>query len=220
MKRSLPKWMCQVPKSGTGTIDLPWMALPDTCKVTYSHNEKDCSILCSQITSTLPSVIGFDMEWVPSRKKQSENKTAVIQICTQPNKDCFVFHIAKIGGIPVMLKTLIENKNIVKTGIGVGRDLWKLYKDFDIDWRATQNSCVDLSELAKALSIFPDTGSNWSLQALTKRILAKSLSKSKTLQLGNWDAFPLNSDQIQYAALDAYISLCLYETLHKQKCRS
>ena len=204
------------------TDDLPMMMLPDSCRTIYSHDEKDCSVLCSQISASLPAVIGFDMEWLPSRKKGHENKTAVIQICTatQPNKQCFVFHIYKMGGLPLMLRRLIENENIMKTGIGVSADLWKLHRDFNINWRLTQASYVDLNELAKSLSYFPDIGHNWSLKGLTKHFCHKMLSKSQSLQLSNWEIFPLDQDQIHYAALDVYVSLYLYEILSAKKFAS
>jgi len=193
------------------------MTLPNSCKVIYSHEEKDCSILCSQISASMPVVIGFDMEWVPSRKKNCENKTAVIQICTQPNKECFVFHISKMRKLPLMLRKVIENENILKTGIGISGDLWKLHRDFDINWRSTQTSYCDLNELAKSMSLFPDIGQNWSLQNLTKQFCHKTLSKSQSLQLSDWKTFPLDKNQIHYSALDAYVSLFLYEILQAKK---
>ena len=216
MKRNLPKWMLQVYNS-TSASTLPIMKIPESCKVVYSHDEGDCCIICSQILATMPSVIGFDMEWVPFTKASQGNKTAVIQICTEPNNDCFVFHISKMGGLPSMLRTIVESETILKTGIGVGGDLWKLHRDFNVNWRSTQKSFIDLNDLAKSMSVIPTSGSNWSLQALTEYIFQQTISKSRSLQLSNWESFPLSSNQIHYAALDAYLSLTIYKFLRKKK---
>ena len=209
MKRTLEKWMSQASKS----IKFSYLKLPNTPKIIYSHNSLDCSVACAQLRETLtyPAVIGFDTEWVPSRKKNHENKTSVIQICTQPNKQCYVFQISEMNGIPNKLMEIIEDINVTKTGVGIENDLSKLYQDFNIDQISLGKSHIDLSNMAKSLSI--SCQKNWSLRRLTETLLEKTIQKSKSLQLSNWEDFPLSDSQLQYAALDAYASLILYEEL-------
>ena len=38
-----------------------------------------------------------------------------------------------------------------------------------------------------------------------------SIEKDQTLRTGNWEAWPLTAEQQQYASLDAYASLLLYQ---------
>ena len=38
-----------------------------------------------------------------------------------------------------------------------------------------------------------------------------SIEKDQTLRTGNWERWPLNAEQQQYAALDAYASLLIYQ---------
>ena len=212
MKRSLPSWMSKTPKH----IELPRLSLPNSCRVIYSHDSKDCSILCSEIMREKPEVVGFDMEWLPARKVMPQNKTAVIQICTKPNWDCYIFHISKMRLLPSTLQQIIEDVNIIKTGIGIDQDMWKLHADYDTNRASTLFSLVDLNKFAQSLNIYPDQGSKWSLSALALHLFKKTLVKDK-VQMSNWEQFPLTEEQINYAALDAYVGLLIYDELQLKK---
>nr|XP_004225815.1 Werner syndrome ATP-dependent helicase homolog isoform X1 [Ciona intestinalis] len=212
MKRTLPLWMS---KSGKNQIcsALPNLTLPNTCKLIYSHDVNDCSILCDELQSTLApsSVIGFDIEWPVSYIKGKRDITATIQIC--PNKkQCFVFQVSKMGMIPSPLKKLIESTEIKKTGVNVIGDMWKLHRDFNIfpDHSLMSQSYIELSHFASSTI---NSSQGWSLQRLCQYFLKSDLSKEKNIRSGDWATFPLSEDQLYYAALDAYASLLVYESI-------
>ena len=54
---------------------------------------------------------------------------------------------------------------------------------------------------------------------LTERVLNARLFKNKTIRCGNWENFPLSDAQLNYAALDAFASLRIYEELMKLPVR-
>lgn len=197
--------------------NFPYLTLPKIPKVIYCSDAQSCSHICTKILEDLvyPTAVGFDMEWRPNQKKFIENKTAVIQICTQPEKQCYVFHVSKMNSMPSMLKKLIENPDITKTGVGIQQDLRKLHQDFDFDLSAMRKSHTDLNIFAKSLS-FKNKG-NWSMRTLTETLLNKTIDKSSSLQRSNWEQYPLTEKQLEYAALDAYVGLILYEDLLKKK---
>ena len=51
---------------------------------------------------------------------------------------------------------------------------------------------------------------NWPA-GLAEAALRVSIEKDQTLRTGNWEAWPLTAEQQQYASLDAYASLLLYQ---------
>ncbi|CAK8696088.1 unnamed protein product [Clavelina lepadiformis] len=218
-KRMLPPWMNREIQFGTDYSEeqvLPVMKLPQSCEVIYSHNEKDCSLLCAELSKSmkLPSVVGFDTEWKPSYTSGRENKIAIVQLCPSLDR-CYIFQVSKMGFIPKPLQDLVQSSQITKVGMSISSDLWKLYRDYDIDHRFTLSSSLDLGELAKSLSILSDK--KWGLQSLTKRLFNMDIDKSQKIRTGNWEDFPLTCEQLNYAALDAYASLFIYEHLQKLK---
>jgi ribonuclease D len=97
------------------------------------------------------------------------------------------------------LVEILENPEIIKTGVAVKDDLHNLKKIEELNPAGFE----DLAQLAQSLKI-EQTG----LRNLTAIFFKQRLSKSS--QLSNWQKRPLTSSQINYAATDAWISRELY----------
>ncbi|KAM7511845.1 hypothetical protein LguiB_010720 [Lonicera macranthoides] len=152
------------------------------------------------------AVLGFDIEWKPTfRRGIPPGKAAVMQICGDTSK-CHVMHIFH-SGIPQKLRSLLEDPTLIKVGVCIVNDAFKVLKDHNVSIEALE----DLSDLAnQKLTGHPK---KWSLASLTETVICKQLPKPAKIRLGNWEASVLRKEQLQYAATDAFASWYLYEAL-------
>lgn len=214
--RTLPKWMNNKPQdehtSGTYKKNvledhLPYLEFGGT--VVYSQERHDCSFLSEDLRSALSSgsAVGFDLEWPPSFTKGKKKKVAMVQLCASEDK-CYLFHISSMSGFPPGLKMFLEDENIMKVGVGIEGDKWKLLSDYDIKLK----NIVELSDLANETLRCCE---KWSLDGLVKHLLKKQLFKDKLVRCSHWDDFSLTEDQKRYAATDAYAGLLIYQKLQE-----
>jgi len=155
----------------------------------------------SQITEAIEQlhnedILGFDTETRPSFKRGEYHPIALIQIATASK--VFLFRTNFIG-FPEPLRRLLENKDIVKAGVGLDNDLPELKKLH----RFSPAGFVDLNKELPPLG-FLNTGA----KKLTAIILGFRLSKTK--QTSNWEADTLTPGQLTYAATDAWVCREMY----------
>jgi len=188
---------------------MPFMTFSGS--VIYSCHTSDCAILCEDISSSLKdeciTPVGFDMEWPVSYKKGDSNKTALIQMCI--DETCYLFHVAAMDVIPKSLGKLILDSRINLVGLNIEADLWKLYRDFDINPKSIfdRKTVIDIGKLAnKKLKSLE----HWSLEGLCRNILQQRLDKNSSIRCGSWSEYPLNKEQKLYAATDANAGLVVY----------
>ncbi|XP_055498058.1 bifunctional 3'-5' exonuclease/ATP-dependent helicase WRN isoform X3 [Leucoraja erinacea] len=216
-QRKLPEWMASEEIKETNTHlqvscikncledKLPFLEFHGS--IIYSHEGNDCSFLSEDLRLSIPSdsAIGFDIEWPPTYTKGKEKKVALIQLCAHENK-CYLFHVSSMSGFPSGLKRLLEDEAIKKVGVGIEGDHWKLMRDYDIKLKGF----VELSEVANKKFNYAE---KWSLNGLVKHLYGKQLWKDTAVRCSDWDAFPLSNEQQQYAAVDAYAGLLIYQKL-------
>lgn len=119
---------------------------------------------------------------------------------------------------------MLTTPRIRKTGRSVNNDLTKIFTDFGIFPSRRENKfagCggVDLATMANKMDLIPldsqgkkvGTG----LADLVSIFLRKTLPKPTETREGNWAVPTLDQRQIEYAALDAYVSLKLYEAIDR-----
>ena len=83
--------------------------------------------------------IGIDCEMV-NKEGQVNAPVALLQIAT-PMCDCFLVRLCKMDGqMPQTVKEILEDKTVLKFGVGIQDDAKRLWKMFGIHARG----CVDL----------------------------------------------------------------------------
>ncbi|XP_067114125.1 bifunctional 3'-5' exonuclease/ATP-dependent helicase WRN isoform X2 [Osmerus mordax] len=196
--------------------DLPYLEFTGT--VIYSHEKNDCLFLSQDLRAGLEpsSAIGFDIEWPPCFLK-GQKKVALVQLCTSEEK-CYLFHLCSMTGFPTGLKLLLEDESVIKVGVGIEGDMWKLLSDFSIK----MTNFVELGDLGNEKLRCVE---KWSLAGLVMHLFRKKLFKSKHVRCSNWNNFHLSEDQKRYAATDAYAGLIIYNKLLNwdlgaENCRS
>ena len=118
-------------------------------------------------------------------------------------------HIAS-GSFPTQLITFLGNPQVHKVGHNIALDLKNLQDDSGSSIPFIGG--VDLGQLAKAKNIVSDAWAG--LSELCIKTLSCILPKDLNTRIStDWSADELTEDQIQYAALDAWASLKIYEKL-------
>jgi ribonuclease D len=141
-------------------------------------------------------ILGFDIECKPNFKRGPNNPPALLQLATADQ--AFLFRLYPVMKLGPLIK-ILEDPNIVKTGVAIKDDVYNLKKIEEF----TPAGFEDLAPLAQSLKI-EQTG----LRNLTAIFFSQRLSKSA--QLSNWQKSPLSPSQQAYAATDAWISRELY----------
>lgn len=151
------------------------------------------------------SIVGFDTETRPSFRKGQLRQMALMQVSTED--ECFLFRLNKIG-IPDFLKDFIEDKSILKIGLSLKDDFRVLSRSYDS--HTTPEGFIDLQHMVKEYGI-NDIG----LQRIYAILFDKRISKGQ--KLSNWEAEELTYEQQEYASIDAWACLKIYQHLKEGK---
>lgn len=117
------------------------------------------------------------------------------------------------GALPRQLVLLLENPRIWKTGRLIEGDIKRLCKACPSS-RIQYKGIHDLAVVAKEKGVYRNI-KNIGLADLSARVLHKRLNKNVAERTSSWWTNPsLTPEQIQYAALDAYASLQIFNVLN------
>ncbi|MBN2650564.1 MAG: 3'-5' exonuclease domain-containing protein 2 [Prolixibacteraceae bacterium] len=145
--------------------------------------------------------IGFDTETKPAFKKGQINQVALLQLST--NDKAFLFRLNYFE-LPNSLLKLLSNASIIKAGAAIRDDI----KALQANKRFKPAGFFELQDEAQNLGL-----KNFSLKKMAGIMLGIKISKAQ--QLSNWEASELTEAQLRYAATDAWISYCIYESFLK-----
>lgn len=144
-------------------------------------------------------IVGFDTETRPSFHKGRTNKVALIQISTDSR--CYLFRINKTG-LTEELRAFIEDTGVTKIGLSLKDDFFVLHRISEF----MPEGFIDLQEFVRPYGIIDS-----SLQRIYGIVFGERISKGQ--RLSNWEAADLTAAQQQYAAIDAWTCLRLYNEL-------
>ena len=152
--------------------------------------------------------VGFDTEqrpqFVSKKDGGTENETAVLQLGVETS--CLVLHIYYMSEMPESLESILRDENILKIGSGIDKDASKLTRERGLVCKGL----VDTQGMATSLGL-----QKIGLKALAEQFLGIELDKG--VALTNWENIPLHLRQIEYAALDAWVGLKVYQEMKRQK---
>ena len=145
--------------------------------------------------------VGFDTETRPNFSKNQHHKVALIQLAT-PNH-CYLFRLNKLGGIPPQLEDFLISGKTIKVGLSLLDDFHGIRKHIHFE----TDSFIDLQKIVSSFGI-----QEASLQKIYAILFGKKISKR--MRLSNWETDKLSEAQKQYAALDAWACLQIYQHLY------
>ena len=143
--------------------------------------------------------VGFDTETKPSFVKGVKNKVALVQLSTP--QVCYLIRVNKLG-IPPILSEFLAAPVPLKIGLS-------LHDDYRVLLRSCKfkpTGFVDLQEIIKKVGI-----EELGLQKMYAILFGKKISKAQ--RLTNWEAAYLNEPQQEYAAIDAWACVDIYEKI-------
>ncbi|KAI0976716.1 hypothetical protein F4678DRAFT_414278 [Xylaria arbuscula] len=190
-------------------------------QVLYSKTKSHSETIARQFIDE--PVLGFDMEWPWDADKRSrlQDKVALIQIASE--RKVALFHIALHKGettddlIAPSLKKIIESSAVIKAGVAVmNADFQRLKQHFCLE----PKGAFELSHLHSLITY--DASSP---KRVTTRLHSLSMQVKQHLGLALWKgnvrtsdwSQPLNPDQTQYAATDAYAGFMLFHCMNAKR---
>lgn len=181
--------------------ELPLYSGLSLTDITVVENELDAQNAIKVLKNEL--CLGFDTESKPIfRKGEVSPGPALIQLSTASK--AFLFPTR----FPLALAAaneILSNPNIKKVGFGIKGDNKELRSKLSIDILNTEDLSVKLKELAEEKN---SIGARAAVAMVLKLRLGKGAQKS------NWGAYPLNKNQILYAANDAHSAICVEQSIN------
>lgn len=174
---------------------LPLVTFPGIIIVVLNEYEADRAV--EYLLSC--DVLGVDTETRPAFRKGNNHKVALLQVATR--KECFLFRLNHLG-LPKSLLRLLSNKQVPMVGLSWHDDLMSLHRreQFEPGW------FIDIQDIIGNLGIVDK-----SLQKLYANLFGEKISKRQ--RLTNWEADVLTERQKEYAAIDAWACIKLYDEI-------
>ena len=174
---------------------LPLVTFPGKIIVVLNEYEADRAV--EYLLSC--DVLGVDTETRPAFRKGNNHKVALLQVATR--KECFLFRLNHLG-LPKSLLRLLSNKQVPMVGLSWHDDLMSLHRreQFEPGW------FIDIQDIIGNLGIVDK-----SLQKLYANLFGEKISERQ--RLTNWEADVLTDRQKEYAAIDAWACIKLYDEI-------
>jgi len=142
------------------------------------------------------TLLGFDTETKPNFHKGDNHLPAILQLAG--GAAVWIFQLKELG-LPGLLRTILADRRVIKTGVAVENDLQQL-KRLGL---FQPEGFIELTTVAKEAGI-----KNHGLRGLASVMLGYRISKGA--QCSNWGAGTLCDKQLRYAATDAWVGREIY----------
>lgn len=144
-------------------------------------------------------ILGVDTETKPAFRRGQNHKVALLQVATRDQ--CFLFRLNHLG-MPQSLIKLLSNRIVPMVGLSWHDDIISLHRraEFTPGW------FIDIQDIIGNLGI-----EDKSLQKLYANLFGEKISKRQ--RLTNWEADVLTDKQKEYAAIDAWACINLYDEI-------
>lgn len=174
---------------------LPLVSFPG--KITVVVGEYEAERAVDYLLSC--DILGVDTETRPAFRRGQNHKVALLQVATRDH--CFLFRLNHIG-LPPSLVRLLSNKTVPMIGLSWHDDLMSLHRrePFEAGW------FIDIQDIIGNLGI-----EDKSLQIIYANLFGEKISKRQ--RLTNWEADVLSDKQKEYAAIDAWACINLYDEI-------
>jgi ribonuclease D len=141
-------------------------------------------------------VLGFDTETRPAFEKGKRYQCSLLQVSSRT--DCFLFRLNRIGLCPAVVR-LLGDKKVTKVGLAWNNDMLAL-KELGT---FKPGRFIDLQDMVRELGI-----EDQSLVKIYANLFGERISKSE--RLSNWERRELKESQMEYAAIDAWACVRIY----------
>lgn len=148
-------------------------------------------------------MVGIDTETRPSFKRGISHKVALLQVSTHDT--CFLFRLNMIG-MCTAVAHLLSHPTLIKVGLSLKDDIRMLHHIGEF----AGNNFIDLQQIVGQVGIH-----DMSLQKIYANLFGLKISKRQ--RLTNWEADILDDRQKEYAAIDAWACLQIFDRIEELK---
>ena len=183
------------------------------CPVAPQHIhlvQDGAAVLAARALLSEAQVVGLDRESCPVGLHPGQDaRASLLQVSS--HDDIFLLDLLTLNGqADELIGWLFNEGDILKLGMGWEGDLKTLSSDYPDS--TCYQSCQPMLEVTELFhTVEPSVQQPVGLKRMCNYTLQQRLNKKQ--QTSNWSRRPLNSEQLEYAALDAHILVMLYDEL-------
>ena len=145
--------------------------------------------------------LGFDTETRPAFEKGKRYYCSLLQVSTRT--DCFLFRLNKTGLCPAVVR-LLGDEQVTKVGLAWNNDMLSLRQLGNFK----SGRFIDLQDMVRELGI-----EDQSLVKIYANLFGERISKAE--RLSNWERSELTDKQMEYAAIDAWACVRIYNEVNR-----
>ena len=146
-------------------------------------------------------ILGFDTETRPAFEKGKRYQCSLLQVSTRT--DCFLFRLNKTGLCPAVVR-LLGDEQVTKVGLAWNNDMLSLRQLGSFK----SGRFIDLQDMVRELGI-----EDQSLVKIYANLFGERISKAE--RLSNWERSELTDTQMEYAAIDAWACVRIYNEVNR-----
>ena len=146
-------------------------------------------------------ILGFDTETRPAFEKGKRYQCSLLQVSTRT--DCFLFRLNKTGLCPAVVR-LLGDEQVTKVGLAWNNDMLSLRQLGSFK----SGRFIDLQDMVRELGI-----EDQSLVKIYANLFGERISKAE--RLSNWERSELTDKQKEYAAIDAWACVRIYNEVNR-----
>ena len=146
-------------------------------------------------------ILGFDTETRPAFEKGKRYQCSLLQVSTRT--DCFLFRLNKTGLCPAVVR-LLGDEQVTKVGLAWNNDMLSLRQLGSFK----PGRFIDLQDMVRELGI-----EDQSLVKIYANLFGERISKAE--RLSNWERSELTDKQMEYAAIDAWACVRIYNEVNR-----
>jgi len=161
------------------------------------------------------TVVAYDAQWSPDFDEKTDNQIALLQLAFPTSGNAYVLQLPNLGlGWPPEVQQLFESSSVSVTGFAADeKDTHKFeISGINIDKDTLFNSqpwCE--AEMGENESV--KQGWRVGLKRAALCVLDFEMDKTSVVASSNWEREELTTAQIEYAAMDVWVALRLYQRL-------
>jgi len=195
-----------------------WLAVelpeyPNNIRLVTTNISENYTSLLEEVATA--SFLAYDCQWSPDFAEATDNPIALLQLAFPNSCNTYVLQLPLLEkGCPPQVRRLFETPSIPVCSYAAGEiDAHKFeVTGINID----RSSMIDLQPWAEA-----EMGENgnvlqgWrvGLKRASSCVLDFEMDKTQTVASSNWEREELTTAQVEYAAMDVWVALRMYQKL-------
>jgi len=160
-------------------------------------------------------VVAYDIQWTPDFDDGTDNPIALLQLAFPITGNIYVLQLPLLKrGVPAEVKRLFQSTSTIVAGFAADQqDVHKFeVTGVPVDestFKDVQPWCeAEMGENQRVLQ-----GWRVGLKRASNCVLDFEMDKTKTLAASDWERTELTPAQVEYAAMDVWVALRLYQRL-------